>query len=143
MHRITTALSAATLSLGLLLTPAVASAASEAPAAARAAGISAPYYGESPKPIASKLGLKPTGGVKTTKGIRQLVTTTAIITTYPTKSLQNKGAANIQQLATDMSTTFVAVWAKGVMISILDNNPATAAALAKKLPGGSVKTFTP
>lgn len=143
MQRIPTLLSAGALSLGLLLVPAISTAAPEAPVSQRAGTISAPYYGESPKPIAKKLRLTPTGGVKETQGVKQLTTTTAVITTYPNQKVQNKGAANIQQLATDTGVVFYAVWAKGTMILAVDNLKATAKSLANKLPGGSVKTFTP
>lgn len=143
MQRIATLLSTAALSLGLLLVPSAATAAPEAPAAAQAAGIGAPYYGESPKPIAKKLGLKPTGGVKAKKGIQQLATDLAVITTYPNKSTQAKALKKTQELATTMGASINMVWAKGVIILVLDNLPETATALAAKLPGGKLKTIAP
>ncbi|MDZ5662399.1 hypothetical protein SFC79_11550 [Nocardioides sp. S-58] len=143
MHRIATLLAAVALPMTALLVPASSTAAPETAAVARAAAIGAPYYGESPKPIAKKLGLTPAGAVKSQKGVQQLTTDAAIITTYPSKKLQAKAAAATEKVATETGVTFHTTWAKGVMILVLDNLPETAAALAAQLPGGKVKVFAP
>ena len=143
MQRIATLLAALALPLSSLLVPASATAAPETTVAARAAGVSSPYYGESPKPIAKKLGLKPKGAVKAKKGIQQLATDAAIITTYPSKKLQAKAAKATQEVATGTGVALNTVWAKGVIILVLDNLSETATALADKLPGAKFKAFTP